>query len=45
MAALEIWTEDARSSDLPVPVVAGLVHYQLAAIQPFNDGNGKAACL
>jgi len=45
IAALEIWTEDARSSDLPVPVVAGLVHYQLAAIQPFNDGNGKAACL
>ena len=37
MAALEIWTEDARSSDLPVPEVAGLVHYQLAAIQPFND--------
>ncbi len=33
------------SSDLPVPVVAGLVHYQLAAIQPFNDGNGKAARL
>jgi Fic family protein len=45
MAALEIWTEDARSSDLPVPVVAALVHYQLATLQPFNDGNGKAARL
>ena len=45
MAALEIWTEDARSGDLPVPVVAGLVHYQLAAIQPFNDGNGRTARL
>ena len=45
MGALEIWTEDARSSEIAVPVIAGLVHYQLAAIRPFNDGNGKAARL
>jgi Fic family protein len=45
IAALEIWTEDARSSELAVPVIAGLVHYQLATIHPFNDGNGKAARL
>jgi Fic family protein len=45
IAALEIWTEDARSSELAVPVIAGLVHYQLAALLPFNDGNGKAARL
>jgi len=45
IAALEIWTEEARSSELAVPVIAGLVHYQLAALRPFNDGNGKAARL
>jgi Fic family protein len=45
IASLEIWTEDARSSELAVPVIAGLVHYQLATLHPFNNGNGAAACL
>jgi Fic family protein len=43
MAALEMWTELAWGSELPVPVNAGLVHYQLATIHPFNDGNGRTA--
>ncbi|MCK9564473.1 MAG: Fic family protein [Methanothrix sp.] len=45
IAALGIWTEEARSSDLAVPVIAGLVHYQLATIHPFNEGNGRTARL
>jgi Fic family protein len=45
IAALEIWTEEARSSELAVPIIAGLVHYQIATLHPFNDGNIKAACL
>jgi len=45
IAALEIWTEEARSSDLPIPVIAALVHYKLAAIHPFNDGNGRTTRL
>ncbi len=45
IAALEIWTEKARSSELAVPVIAGLVHYQISALQPFNDGNRRTACL
>ena len=45
IAALEIWTEEARISELPVPVIAGLVHYQFATIHPFNDGNGRTARL
>ena len=45
MAALENWTDLAWGSELPVPVNAGLVHYQLATIHPFNDGNGRTARL
>ncbi|MCX6673752.1 MAG: Fic family protein [Methanothrix sp.] len=45
IAALEIWTEDARSSEIAVPVIAGLVHYQLATLHPFNEGNGRTARL
>jgi Fic family protein len=45
IAALEIWTEEARSSELAVPVIAGLVHYQIAALHPFNDGNTRTASL
>jgi Fic family protein len=45
IAALEIWTEEARSSELAVPIIAGLVHYQLATLHPFNNGNGRTARL
>jgi Fic family protein len=45
IAALEIWTEEARSSELSVPIIAGLVHYQIATLHPFNDGNIRTACL
>lgn len=45
IAALEIWTEEARSSELAVPVIAGLVHYQLATVCPFNNINGRTACM
>lgn len=31
--------------DLPVPVIAGLAHYQLATIHPYLDGNGRTARL
>lgn len=34
-----------RDSDLPVPVVAGLAHYQSATIHPYYDGNGRTARL
>lgn len=45
IAVLEIWTEEARGSDLPAAVIAGLVHYQIAAIHPFSDGNNRTARL
>lgn len=29
--------------DFPVPVIAGMAHYQFVTIHPFYDGNGRAA--
>ncbi|HPS92340.1 MAG TPA: Fic family protein [Methanothrix sp.] len=45
IAVLEIWAEDARGGDLPVPVVAGIMQYQLYSLCPFNRGNGRTARL
>lgn len=28
---------------LPVPVIAGIAHYQLVVIHPYFDGNGRTA--
>jgi Fic family protein len=35
----------AAPSDLPVPVKAGIAHYQYATIHPYYDGNGRTARL
>jgi Fic family protein len=35
--------EFAQSSDLPAPVLAGLMHASVAGIHPFADGNGRVA--
>ena len=45
IAALESWAEKAWSEGLAAPILAGLVHYQLATLHPFNDGNGRTARL
>lgn len=34
-----------RKDDLPVPVKAGIAHYQCATIHPYYDGNGRTARL
>jgi Fic family protein len=39
------WVEEAEVEELPVPLIAGLAHYQLATIHPFYDGNGRTARL
>jgi Fic family protein len=33
----------ARSCDLPAPVLSALVHVRLAGVHPFSDGNGRTA--
>jgi Fic family protein len=35
----------ARNKNIPQPVVAGIVHYQIATIHPYYDGNGRTARL
>lgn len=43
MKQLVTWI--GRKSDLPVPIRAGLAHYQYATIHPYYDGNGRTARL
>lgn len=42
MAELVVWIQ-AAEKDLPIPVVAGMAHYQFVTIHPFYDGNGRTA--
>jgi Fic family protein len=43
MKSLVAWI--AATSDLPAPLVAGIVHYQIATIHPYYDGNGRISRL
>jgi len=36
---------NAQLSELPVPLVAAVAHYQFATIHPYYDGNGRTARL
>lgn len=45
MAALVDWAREAEKEELPVPLVAGMVHYQFVTVHPFYDGNGRTARL
>ena len=46
MGELVAWIKEQRASnDLPVPIMAGLAHYQFATIHPYYDGNGRTARL
>jgi Fic family protein len=42
MAELVGWIH-ASEAEIPVPVVAGIAHYQFVTIHPFYDGNGRTA--
>lgn len=45
MAGLVEWVERATRENLPVPLIAGLAHYQFVTIHPYFDGNGRTARL
>ena len=37
------WINRAEVEEQPIPIVAGLAHYQFVTIHPFYDGNGRTA--
>ena len=43
MRDMVAWVAQAERGELPVPVIAGLAHYQFVTIHPFYDGNGRTA--
>ncbi len=45
MTGLLHWVHRAETDGTPVPVVAGLAHYQFVTIHPYYDGNGRTARL
>ena len=44
MEELVDWVNDQKG-ELPIPLVAGIAHYQFATIHPYFDGNGRTARL
>lgn len=42
MAEMVSWIHQSEV-DIPVPVIAGIAHYQFVTIHPFYDGNGRTA--
>ncbi len=45
MAGLVVWAKRAEKENIPVPLIAGLFHYQFVTIHPYYDGNGRTARL
>lgn len=45
MTSLVQWIEHAEKTGLPIPLIAGLAHYQFVTIHPYFDGNGRTARL
>lgn len=42
MTELVEWIH-ASEAEIPIPVIAGIAHYQFVTIHPFYDGNGRTA--
>ena len=40
MKELVAWINQSKE-EMPIPVVAGVAHYQFETIHPFFDGNGR----
>ena len=43
MKGLVAWIKESAEKDIHPIIVAGIVHQEIAAIHPFNDGNGRTA--
>jgi len=45
MKEMVAWVKKAKREDVPVPIIAALLHYQFVTIHPYYDGNGRTARL
>jgi Fic family protein len=45
MDTFTAWVRKAEKEALPVPLLAGLAHYQFVTIHPYFDGNGRTGRL
>ena len=45
MSGMVRWIAEAEKAGVPVPLIAGLAHYQFVTIHPYYDGNGRTARL
>jgi len=45
MSSMVGWAIKAMRQNVPVPIIAALVHYQFVTIHPYYDGNGRTARL
>ncbi len=45
MAEMVAWVNCGEKANVPIPVIAGLAHYQFVTIHPYYDGNGRTARL
>ncbi len=43
MAEMLTWFQLAERENIPIPLIAALIHYQLVTIHPYYDGNGRTA--
>ncbi|MBI2459155.1 MAG: Fic family protein [Parcubacteria group bacterium] len=43
MADFITWLKDSEEKEINPVIVAGIAHLEIAAIHPFNDGNGRTA--
>jgi len=45
MRDMTAWIAASGPAGLPIPICAGIAHYQFATIHPYYDGNGRTARL
>jgi Fic family protein len=45
VAGMVRWIREARKAGVPVPLLAGLAHYQFVTVHPYYDGNGRTGRL
>lgn len=45
MSEMVRWAQRAKKENVPLPIIAALLHYQFVTVHPYYDGNGRTARL